>query len=159
MAFIVAKKDGSWEARESVRTESGPRSKTLASFREISPEVIRQITDRASKPVDIDDLRRRAARAGVPTATEVDRLAARTAREIALAGRPSRNYSILLADALREESKLPHHLDRMKLWAGATLAERADVLVDLLRASGAFPPIDRERDRQRPRFPRINSNR
>ncbi len=159
MAFIVAKKDGSWEARESIRTESGPRSRTLASFRGMSPEVIDQIVDRASGSVDVEDLRRRAARAGIPTATEVDRLAARAAREIALSGRPSRNFSVLLADALRDEPELPHHLDRMKLWAGATLIERADAVVDLLRAGSAFPPIDWERYARRPRFPRIDSNR
>lgn len=159
MAFIVSRPNGTWEARESFRTEAGPRSRSLATFRELSPQVIQRIVERVSKPLDIEDLRQRALRAGVPTATGVDRLSARVAREITLDGPPSRSRSILLTDALRDKSELPHHLARMKLWAGATDDERADALADLLRASRAFPPVDWEKRDRRPRFPRIETNR
>ncbi|HEX8959922.1 MAG TPA: hypothetical protein VF770_08880, partial [Solirubrobacterales bacterium] len=68
MAFIVPKKKGTWEIRESRSTPAGPRSTTLATFRELSDEVIEQARRRASKPLDAKELRQAALRAGAPLA-------------------------------------------------------------------------------------------
>ena len=156
--YVVARPKGRWEARESFRTESGPRSRTLASFRELDDEAIDRIKERSSVPVDIDELRRMAVRAGAPTISEPDRLAARLTREIALARRPSKNYLALLAGSLSDRPELPDHLESMSMWAGATLEERSEAVVDLLRVGSAFPPVDWEERNRRPRFPRIKSS-
>src|SRR4029453_939420 len=68
MAFIVPRKNGAWEIRETRSTSDGPRSTTLASFRELTDEVIERARSRASKPLDATGLRRLALRAGAPVA-------------------------------------------------------------------------------------------
>ena len=67
MAYLVARNGGMWEARESRADPRGPRSHTLATFRVLTPEVLERIVQRAPpKPLRTEDLRRAAARAGVP---------------------------------------------------------------------------------------------
>lgn len=76
MAYFTARPNGRWEIRESHRTERGPRSRTLASFRELSPEVLERAVARSAEQIHPDRLRRDAEAAGVPTGPgEADRLA------------------------------------------------------------------------------------
>jgi hypothetical protein len=50
MAYVVATQPGRFEVRESASTPSGPRSRTLASFRELTGEVVEKVQARAEKP-------------------------------------------------------------------------------------------------------------
>src|SRR6476661_8258614 len=68
MTFIVPTKRGSFEIRESHSTPAGPRSRTLASFRELTDETIEKARARAAKPPSADELREAALRAGAPVA-------------------------------------------------------------------------------------------
>ena len=44
MAFVVRRPKGRWEIRESFVGPSGPRARTLASFRVLSEDVIERVT-------------------------------------------------------------------------------------------------------------------
>ena len=50
--YAIPRRNGSWELREAVATPSGPRSRTLASFRALTPEVIEHARARSTKPLD-----------------------------------------------------------------------------------------------------------
>ena len=67
MAYVVARPRGRFEIRESVHTPKGSRARSLASFTELSDEVLDKAGQRASRPFDADAVRASAARAGVPT--------------------------------------------------------------------------------------------
>src|SRR5690348_1135480 len=84
MAFIVANKRGSFEIRESHNTANGPRSRTLATFRdELTDEVIRKAEARAGKSLDGEQLRRAATRAGAsPSRPPVEQAARRLIAEL-----------------------------------------------------------------------------
>jgi hypothetical protein len=155
MAFVVTRPNGSWEARESRRTPDGPRSRSLATFRQLTPEVIERVKERASAPVDTEDLRRRALRAGAPVAeSEADRAAAVLLREAYFSRRPRPALEKLLADTFGGGDRQPvsHEAERMKLWAGASGEQRAQALVELLDLGDALP---RGRRAARSDFPRI----
>ena len=157
MAFIVSRPNGTWEARESRRTPDGPRARTLATFREFTPEVAAQIAERSSVPVDRDDLVRKASRSGAPVITsEIDRAAADLLRQLALGGAPRKGLASLLADSFGTDGKgINHEGERMKLWAGATYEERAQALGDLLDLGEALPV--RAAKGAKNGFPRISS--
>ena len=177
MAHVVTRPNGTWEVRESRRTSRGPRSRTLASFRVLTPEVVERIESRASSPLDRDELTSRARRAGAPVAaSRADELAAALLREISTGNRPRRALSRLLSDSLADAAgpssdaaepsaaaagsiaetpgPLSHEAERMKMWAGATTRERADALEDLLGLADAIPSKKRA---ARSRFPKIDS--
>ena len=40
MAYVVERRSGHWEIRESVHTAAGPRARTLATFRMLTDEVL-----------------------------------------------------------------------------------------------------------------------
>lgn len=155
MAFVVTRPNGTWEARESRRTPDGPRSRSLATFRELTPEVIEQVRERASAPVDTEDLRRRALRAGAPVAeSEADKAAAILLREAYFNRRPRPALERLLADtfATPETRPVSHEAERMKLWTGASPEERGKALVELLDLGDALP---KGRRAAKSGFPRI----
>ena len=157
MAFIVSKPNGTWEARESHRTPRGPRSRTLATFREFTPEVARRIEERSSASIDREDLRRKVARAGAPVVeSEADRAAAEVLREISRGRSLRPGLARLLSDSLAAGAGVPvdHEADRMKQWAGASTAERAEALADLLDLGESLPPATRK---AATRYPRIES--
>jgi hypothetical protein len=68
MAFVVPAQRGRFEVRESRSTKQGPRSQTLASFTELTDEVIEKARQKAAKPPSAEELRRAARRAGAPVA-------------------------------------------------------------------------------------------
>jgi len=89
MAFIVPTKKGSFEIRESRSTPAGPRSRTLASFRELTDEAIDKARARAMKPPTADELREAALRAGAPVAPPpIDRAARELIGRLAKGERP-----------------------------------------------------------------------
>lgn len=52
MAYVVARRDGRFEIRESEQTKRGPRARTLASFRVLSDAVLAHAMARAHRPFD-----------------------------------------------------------------------------------------------------------
>lgn len=94
MAYLVRRRNGSWEIRESRQTDRGPRSFTLATFREDTPEIRSKVLDRSRIGLLESELERKLDEAGVPPAmTDADQ----AARDllVALAG------GIMPSDALR----------------------------------------------------------
>jgi hypothetical protein len=149
MTYIVPTKSGKFEARESHTTPDGPRSRTLASFRELDETTIRKVIDRAEKTPTREELIETVLRAGAPLAPAPVEAAARAllrslARGEALSSRNRR----LLLDALNGESR------QAAEWLGVPLAERGEALRDLLGLGDAIP-IRRRPDKSS--FPRIDS--
>jgi len=150
MAFVVPTKRGTFEIRESRSTPAGPRSRTLATFRELTDEAIEKAQEKATKPLGANELREAALRAGAPIAPPP---ADRAGRE--LLGRLARGERLdpmlrrLLLDALADEdrgdlpaSPTPTVSDSARTageWVGATAAERGAALEDLLLLVDALP--------------------
>jgi hypothetical protein len=162
MAFVVPTKRGSFEVRESHSTPAGPRSRTLATFREMSDEVIEKARSRAAKPPSPGQLRAAATRAGAPlSGPPVDRAARETLRLVsggerldpmlrrllldALSPREERGQSATVSDAARSASQ----------WIGARPERRAEALQDLLELADALPIRIRSEEIG---FPRLKSD-
>jgi hypothetical protein len=150
MAFVVANKRGGFEIRESRNTPKGPRSRTLATFRELSDEVIEKARARSAKALSAEELREAAARAGAPGAwATVDRAARELIGELGKGRQLDPTLRRLLVDLLNgKESPVSE-------WMAATLDERGKALVDLLLLADALPSNGR-RDRHLD-FPRLDS--
>lgn len=154
MAFIVPKKKGTWEIRESRSTPAGPRSTTLATFKELSDEVIEQARRRASKPLDAKELRQAALRAGAPLAEPaVDAAARHLLGELSRGRKPRRALRRLLADSVDSgDAGLSDAAHAVQEWIAATPAERGKTLIDLLLFADALPQRRRPDRIQFPRF-------
>lgn len=163
MAYVTARKNGTWELRESVSTPKGPRSRTLASFRTLSDEVIQHAQARAVKPFDREEVRDAAHRAGAPVdLATADRAAGDLLRELADGHEPHPILRTLLIDALQEgpparlgadrktwqetraEGSVPQieELDNARAsaaWLTRTPTERGAALYDLLLLADRFP--------------------
>lgn len=158
MAFVVKTKRGRFEVRESRSTEAGPRARTLASFTELTDEVVEKAQARAEKTLDAGALREAATRAGAPVAgTPVDEAARRTLRLLARGEHEiDPMLKRLLLDALEHDepsmrgalegpSPAPSHdpvsdaARSASEWIGADLAERGRALRDLLELGDALP--------------------
>jgi hypothetical protein len=169
MAYVTARPGGTWEIRESVSTPKGPRSRTLASFRTLTSEIVEQARARAAKPLSPDDVRRAARRAGAPVdLATADKAAGDLLRELANGREPHPILRQLLIDALQagppvrlgepartfgsraaaepldaHERQAPESLDNARAsaaWLTASQAERGDALYDLLLLADQFPP-------------------
>ncbi|HTA13906.1 MAG TPA: hypothetical protein VK781_03520 [Solirubrobacteraceae bacterium] len=110
MAFVVARRGGRFEIRESLHTASGPRSRTLAGFDVLTEETLTAAARRAQRPFDVEAVirsgRRAGARVRVPTS------GANRARDRFLAG------SKRMASALDQSSPVGPRTD-----AGVALLE------------------------------------
>lgn len=152
MAYVVATKPGRFEVRESANTSSGPRSRTLASFRELTDEVVEKVQARAEKPVTAQQLTRLALKAGAPVrGPELDEAAREALRLMAGGERPDPMLRRLLLDALADEDRS----DRQAVavangrvsdvaraathWIGVGVEERAQALRELLELADALP--------------------
>lgn len=163
MAFIVPTKPGRYEIRESANTAKGPRSRTLASFRELDDSVIEKARERAASPPDAAELRKAARRVGAPVArTPVDRAARELIAELAKGRRPDPALRHMLIDLLRHgfrEGASPSPANEaarsVAEWMAATPAERGSALVDLLLLADALPSGGRRGKSLR--FPRLDS--
>lgn len=160
MAFVVPTKTGRFEIRESVNTPRGPRSRTLASFRELDDAVIEKARDRATKTIDAAEMRRAARRAGAPVSRPpVDRAARELIAELGKGRRLDPTLRQMLLDLLRDESERSAGNEAehgIAEWMAASPRERGKALVDLLRLADALPHGGRE---GKPlRFPRLDSS-
>lgn len=153
--YVVPRRNGSWELRESVSTAAGPRSRTLASFRTLTPETVARARDRATAPVDPAAVRRAAARAGAPiAASDADAAAARLLEQLAGGRAPRPILRALVADALDgAEGPTPSDAARaVAPWVAASAGERGVALRDLLLLADRLPA---PRTPPRRSFPRI----
>jgi hypothetical protein len=179
MAYVTARQNGTWEVRESTSTPNGPRSRTLASFRTLSDEVIEHARARAEKPLSADEVRGAARRAGAPIdLATADRAAADLLRELADGREPHPILRALLIDALQEGAptrlgdkpqsregqpsgadvlpfETPHNARASAAWLTRTPTERAAALNDVLDLADQFPRSRAER-MKRERFPRLD---
>lgn len=141
MAYIVPRKNGAWEIRETRSTPDGPRSRTLATFRALGDEVIAQAQERAEKPIDPDELRQAALRAGAPLEQpRADRAASQLLEQLSMGREPRRALRRLLADAVKgQDGGLSDAAQAAQEWVAATPEERGKTLVELLRLGDALP--------------------
>jgi hypothetical protein len=160
MAFIVPTRAGRFEIRESRKTPRGPRSRTLATFKELTDEVIDQARERAVKSPNADDLRRLARRVGAPVAREpADQAARELIAELGKGREPEPKLRRLLAAKLADGptgATTPADPARaVAEWMASTPRERGKTLRDLLLLADALPSGGR---RGKPlRFPRLES--
>ncbi len=157
MAYITSRRTGTWELRESRTTPAGPRSRTLATFRTLTPEVLERARTRASTPLDTDAVHRAALRAGAPVAIPAaDRAAGELLAELSAGRKPRAALRRLLADALGNESEAATSDSARAAagWVAASPRERGATLHDLLLLADRLPS---RRAPERPRFPRIAS--
>jgi hypothetical protein len=156
MAYVTPRANGAFEIRESRSTTAGPRSRTLATFKTLTPEIVERARERSSKPLDPDDLRRAARRAGAPVAPSAgDRASAELIAELATGRGPRPALTRLLLGVLQAgDGKPADNAEAAAAWITATPQRRGDTLRDLLLLVDRLP---RRRTRERERFPRIQS--
>jgi hypothetical protein len=164
MAYVVAKKPGRFEVRESENTAKGPRSRTLISFEELTDEAIEKARRRATKPFAPDDLRKAARRAGATVARPpLDRAARELIAGLAKGRSLDPTLRQILVDLLEkgyregaDPSPANGAAQDVAEWMAATPAERGRALVDLLLLADALPSGGR---RDKPlEFPRLDSH-
>jgi hypothetical protein len=54
MAYVVARRNGRFEIRESLHTAKGPRARTLAGFGVLTDEILAAASGRAQRPFDAE---------------------------------------------------------------------------------------------------------
>jgi len=121
MAYVVPRRGGRFEIRESLHTAKGPRSRTLAGFGVLTDEVLAAAGRRAQRPFDAEAVIGSGRRAGARI--QVASSGASRARDRFLAG--SKNMTSVLG-------KQPSMSDRSD--AGAALLELLG-FADMVRAS------------------------
>jgi hypothetical protein len=151
MAYVTKARSGAFEVRESHSTPDGPRSRTLATFRELDAATIKKVIERAEKPPTRDALIEAALRAGATVApTPVEAAARDLLRALARGESLSSSRRRLLLDALNGQSR------QAAEWLGTSLAERGEAGRDLLLLVDATPLRRRAPEIG---FPRIDSTR
>ncbi|MGK2938844.1 MAG: hypothetical protein ACSLFR_13730 [Solirubrobacteraceae bacterium] len=157
MASIAKRPGRRWEIRESVTGPRGPRSRTLATFDALTPDVLAHAQARATRPFDAAELRARARRAGAPvTAAAADTAARALLSALARGERPRPVLAGLVADGLAVSGPPISDAARAAAaWAGRDPADRAAALVDLLLLADALPARPRG---DRSRMPRLVSS-
>jgi len=68
MAFVVARRNGRFEVRESLHTADGPRARSLAGFDVLTDQVLAKAARRAERPFDVEAVLASGRRAGAPVA-------------------------------------------------------------------------------------------
>ncbi|MGH2879160.1 MAG: hypothetical protein ACRDK4_06100 [Solirubrobacteraceae bacterium] len=156
MACVVPRRGGNWEIRESLSTPAGPRSRTLATFKTLTAEVISHAQTRASRPLQPSRLRQAAHRAGAPVAPGTgDRAAAELISELSAGRRPRPEIERLLLESLQgARDPASDNARAATAWIGVSPQKRGDTLRELLLLADQFP---RRKRPQRPKFPRIQS--
>jgi hypothetical protein len=165
MAFVVPTRKGTFEVRESRSTPDGPRSRTLASFKELTEETIEKAQARAAKPPSANELREAALRAGASVAGEPVDTAARELLGLLANGKQlDPMLRRLLLDALTREDRSDRPADPTATvsdaarsateWIDASPHQRGETLRDLLLLADALPVRPRPTEIG---FPRLKS--
>ena len=161
MAYLVRRAGGNVQIRECVRTERGPRSRMLASFRgALSDHALDQAARNAVRPLDREDLIAKAQTMGAAWTSSTSA----AARQLVKRLRRGRTLDPVLVGLLKErlsdmmETELADDLDEAADWVGTSDEERGATLRGLLRLSDA---IVRSRDALSPSpsepYPHIDS--
>jgi hypothetical protein len=156
MAYVVPRKNGRWELRESTAGAHGPRSRTLVSFSSFGPSELGAALERARVPVEAAELVAAAKRAGAPVeATPAETAAAALLGALARGESLPRRWRSALSDLLGSGSGVgsePRSVSDAErsaaAWADATLQARGEALRDLLLLAdrtGRRPRPERER--------------
>ncbi len=120
MAYVVARRDGRFEIRESEHTANGPRARTLASFRVLSGTVLSAAADKARRAFDVQSVLASGRRAGAA----IDLTAATLDSAVPRQRDAPADYSAFLAATrrmARVTSRAPH--ERMREDPGSALME------------------------------------
>jgi hypothetical protein len=144
--FVVGRPGDRWELRESTLTPSGPRSRTLATFRELDDRAMRQARAR-SRDIDPHALRTLCRRAGAPvTQARPDGAAGQLLAALAHDEQPRPSLRRVLAAALGSANAKASDSERAAArWLTATPAERGQTLRDLLLLADRLPARKRTR--------------
>ena len=161
MAYLVRRASGNVQIRECMRTERGPRSRMLASFRgALNDQALDEAARKAVRPLDRKDLIAKAQTMGVGWTSSTSAAARQLVKRLRR-GRPLDPVLVaLLTESLSGMlgAELADDLDEAADWVGASDEERGATLRGLLRLSDA---IARSRDAlsrgQREPYPRIDS--
>ena len=139
--------------RESALTASGPRARSLASFRVLDGAVLDRAERAAQRPFDRSTVVASARRAGAPVEdSTADRLARQLLGEIARGRGPSPGLRRLLRDNLSDQRSMAD-VEMDLEWLNASDEQRGTTLRDLLDLTESFPVV-----RRGPlRFPRLKS--
>jgi len=135
MAYVVTRPRGRFEIRESVHTDKGPRARSLASFTELSDEVLARAHNRASRPFDPEAVRASAERALAITAAPTPRH-----------GRPQTRKFV-------ESSRAMARALEARPRRGASRRDPGDALIDLLGLVAQVSAFGPRRAREPLRFP------
>ena len=155
MTFVVSRPGRPWEIRESVVTPSGPRARTLATFRVLDGSVLDRAESAATRTFDRALVRRAAIRQGAPVEeATADRAARLVLAELSAGHPPPPGLRRLLVDRLQEAGPVPDLLagDSIAEWIGASSARRGEALRDLLGLVDRLPPPGPTRGLQFPGF-------
>ncbi len=71
MAYVVARRKGRFEVRESLHTPRGPRAHTLANFDVLTDEILARAAGKAERPFDVQAVLASSRRAGAPVTATV----------------------------------------------------------------------------------------
>jgi len=139
MAYVVRRPNGAWEIRESVVTDRGPRSRTLASFRRLTPGTVTRAVRRAQRPTSADEVYAALERAGAVTSAADDAARALLA-EVAAGRPPSPGLRRLVVGMLSDPPQHDSPTAEAAEWFEATDEQRGEALGDLLQFVDALPP-------------------
>ena len=142
MAFVVRRPRGRFEIRESQWTPDGPRARTLATFRALTPAVLDKAVQGAVRPFDRSSVLASARRVGAPVDPPAEEVAARR-----LAGAVDAGASLppglrrLLVDRLEAAGPLPtlEAGDGIAEWLEVPAERRGEALRDLLDLGDRLP--------------------
>jgi hypothetical protein len=126
MAYVVPRKSGRFEIRESLYTPGGPRSRTLAGFRVLTDQILDAAAQRAQRPFDREAVIRSGRRA--EARIQVSNPGGTRARDRFLAG------SRRMAGAIARPAPAARRTD-----PGAALLELLG-FADTIRAAQPPPP-------------------
>jgi hypothetical protein len=127
MAYVVARKGGRFEIRESLHTANGPRSRTLAGFSVLTDDIIEAAARRAQRAFDVEAVIRSGRRAGARV-------------RVATSG-ADRARDRFLAGSMRMASALVGTPPRGRPEAGTALMELLG-FADMVRASQPPRPFE-----------------
>jgi len=163
MAYVVARpghREGRatirYEIRESVSTPAGPRSRSLATFRVLTADVVARAAERAQRPFDAEKIRARAAALGAPRHSND---AATTATALLAQLRNGESLPPVFVAELRRALPdtlvpVPDSLESAVDWIGVDDATRGRALRELLDVAGRIPVRPRPPTSS---FPRLSS--
>ena len=139
--YVVRRPEGRWEIRSSSSTAKGPRSRTLATFRELDAEATAKVCKRGA--VDAETVRALCRRAGAPVAPRpVDGAAAQLLAASTREGPPRPALIRVLGDAIGLHSASDSERAAIR-WIDASATQRGETLRDLLLLADRLPARDR----------------